>query len=494
MGACKSTNKHNPQDKSNYNKNTDVVASNKPHDAKENNDKIIQLERSPERVAKKSPPSKHKIRFVLDKDVLDEKVYIGDEILGNITSTLKPKLMADSDYDLLLINPVSNTKQDITKRTNEQIKNLFPLASDPENYINVVEVAYAGLIVASDIKKAYAESTSVVGSPKYENSPNPFEIISFNKMTNSLSYQLYQDESFSYLKSFNEFSAYCNGNNKIYISGSDKKNEDDSYNNLFVEIDLVNINKPDHIKQLPNLITGRGWHSMIYVPPRSIFIVGGVNTKSVELYDTEKKQISFDSNLNEIRSEVSLCCLNNGYLYAFSGFLINNNFLNTIEKCNLKAKNRTWEIVNLVTDQSCIYEPSFFSVTYGKGNSIILLGGNEDVNQKSSCKNYIFELKDGVETLSNYQVNSIEDTYLCSEKFFMPINDKVSILMPIFSSETVKILFFDNDSSSLSVVKFEVLETAEDDIRNSLNLNADNRFAEKNPLNRIHDEERKDII
>ena len=56
---------------------------------------------------------------------------------------------------------------------------------------------------------------------------------------------------------------------------------------------------------------------MIYVPNKYIFIVGGSNTKSVELYDMEEKKITKDSELNELRCECTLFLVNNMYLYAF---------------------------------------------------------------------------------------------------------------------------------------------------------------------------------
>ena len=42
---------------------------------------------------------------------------------------------------------------------------------------------------------------------------------------------------------------------------------------------------------------------MIYIPNKYIFIVGGSNTKSVELYNIETNQLVKDSELNENRSE-----------------------------------------------------------------------------------------------------------------------------------------------------------------------------------------------
>jgi hypothetical protein len=486
MGACKSKDKksHHAHEKSDVIK-ADVKATivNPVVNGVQENPTVVKAVPhkeiiSPEPAIQKVP--QYKIKFVVGGRVIHEGVFPGDQPLSAVSNELRVKLNG-SEYDYLLVNSANNSKQDITRRGNDTLKTILP------EEMNVIELSYAGLDISPNIRKAYADMTGIVATPKYDASS--FEVISFNKSTNGVAYQIYQDESFNYLKTLNEFSAYCNGNNKFYISGSDKKNEDETYNNLFIEIDLNNLNKPDHLRKLPNLLTGRGWHSMIFVPPRNVFIVGGINTKSVELFNVEKNQITHDSNLNENRSEASLCCVNNSYLYAFCGFLLNNNFIPTIERCNLKARTRQWEIVNIISDQTCNFEPSFFSVAYGKGNSIILLGGNE--NQRSSAKNYVFELKDGNDTIANYQVNPVDDFYLCSEKFFLPINEKASILMPVYTSEVVKVLIFDSEASNLSLIKFEVLETADEDVRNSLNFQYNDKSADNNPLQRFHEEKIK---
>ena len=108
-------------------------------------------------------------------------------------------------------------------------------------------------------------------------------------------------------------------------------------------IDLLNT-KDHEIEpiKLKNLIEPRTWHSMIYVPPKYIFIVGGTNSNTVELYDIDNDEISIDSELCEQRNECTLCLVNNIYLYAFSGFILHHTFINSIERCNLRKELREW--------------------------------------------------------------------------------------------------------------------------------------------------------
>ena len=50
------------------------------------------------------------------------------------------------------------------------------------------------------------------------------------------------------------------------------------------------------------------WHSMIFISKKYVFIVSGMNNKSVELFEIEKNEIKIDSYLNEALNECSLAC------------------------------------------------------------------------------------------------------------------------------------------------------------------------------------------
>ena len=61
---------------------------------------------------------------------------------------------------------------------------------------------------------------------------------------------------------------------------------------------------------------------MIFISKKYLFIVSGINNKSVESFDIEKNKIKIDSYLNEAHCECSLALNNNLYLYVFCGFLL----------------------------------------------------------------------------------------------------------------------------------------------------------------------------
>ena len=62
---------------------------------------------------------------------------------------------------------------------------------------------------------------------------------------------------------------------------------------------------------MSNLNKSRKWHSMIFIPKKYVFIVSGINNKSVELFDLEKNEIKIDSYLKEALREYSLTLVNN---------------------------------------------------------------------------------------------------------------------------------------------------------------------------------------
>lgn len=399
-------------------------------------------------------------------ELTDVKKIIKDSEERMRASLLNTDLDYPSDFDFILItsrtssefpNPIIE-KTDISTNLTNNLKTVLPTYITTQDQIEI-EIVPGGLEISTDVRQALMEGTNILGSPKYDS--DPFEVIVFEKKTNNLIYYLLQDPSYEYVKYFSNFSAHCNGFNKLFISGGAFKDEE--FIPTFIEMDLSKLSHPNHIKKLPNLIHPRSWHSMIFVPPKYVYIVGGSNTKAVEVYNTETNEIKYDSNLNESRSEPTLCVVNNTFLYAFCGFLLMHNFVNSIEKCNLKKKRRDWEIVNLKLIDNLVLEPSFFTVAYGKGNSIILIGGHEQ-KEKRIGKNYIFNQVQNEGLLDNYKLNEMEDYYVCSEKFFCPLDDKVSVLIPSYTSDTIKILYFNSDMGLLYQMKFEaIVESTRDD-------------------------------
>ena len=301
-----------------------------------------------------------------------------------------------------------------------------------------IQIRLLGLDITDNIKNKL-KNYNLIGSPIEES--DPFEVVIYDKENNnihSVNYKLSPDKK--ELEFYSNYSAYCNANDKLYISGGEKNsmgnslcNEENSNKKellrMFYCLDL----KKGIISKLTNLTIARSWHSMIYLPEKFIFFVGGINTESVEYYDLEKNLFFIESNLNEGRCETTLCCMNSEYLYAFYGYnLIMEKYSDTIEKLNLKKKKRNWEKVVFKDDGILIISRCFGISLITDSKAIILGGIDVDLEKKryyNHCNMaYIFDHEKNEITLYK---NEISFDYFLGEKFFYPVDDNKFFIFPI---------------------------------------------------------------
>ena len=312
-----------------------------------------------------------------------------------------------------------------------------------------IKLVRSGLHIPNEVRKYIAKRTYLIGGLTFDR-PNTFGLFIFNKMNNStLSFE-YSTNIYFQMKTVNQFSAYCNALNKLYISGGDLGNN--QITDSFICIDLAqvqqNIFDPT---QLCNLLRKRYWHSMIFIPEKYIFIIGGPNEMAVELYDMEKNICTIDSRLNIDRCEPSLILVNDKYLYSFFGFHLYESFINTIERCNINRKNRRWEMVNYKLSNTPNLVKSFFGVSY-VGNNIILVSDKE--NQNDMKPNYILSPgKDNIDTISDEGILNSRSSRLFGEKFFIPFTEEESINMAFKSGEP-KIFIVNNINGAINELCF----------------------------------------
>lgn len=486
MGACGS----NPKKPVTTANQANIVPPEKPSQQKdtrgvEPNAKPIELDKSKKLI---------RVRFIKEEEQnltnhVFENQYEETTIFSKIVDELRNKgniLDIESDYSFRLVIP--NIKSDIRKiaaadiydltkekKINSTLKDI--IANKVKDGIAIFEISYSGLDLPIDIRKAYIESNNLFASPKYDDY-EPFGISVYNKTTGVLNHYSIPDEVFEKaninIKFFNNFSAYCCGGDKLYINGGIY--EDNILIDQFLEIDLQKLSQnssgaKDYVKKLPNLLIARGMHSMLYVPNRYIYIVGGTNTNTVELYDIEKNVITYDSNLNVMRQETSLCVVNNHYLYAFCGYM--DSFEYPIEKLNLKKANREWEVVKLNSEAvGQNFDSHYFSLSYGKNNSnnsteIILISANENYSntkgEDKKKKNYVFkQIGVNEHILNEITIDETDQPYVCRERFFVPVDNDTSLLMPYYFYENMRILRFNAEAAKLDEVKFDAVQDQEE--------------------------------
>lgn len=344
---------------------------------------------------------------------------------------------------------------------------------DYHNKVHTVNVVYHGLDIPinyKDIVSQYSSKTNLIGCPIPNSNPFEFRIFCSDNMT--LTKASINIDEFPDLSYFGDFSAYCNGNNYLYLSGGEETKDptdntmENKYLNWVCKISLID----GKLTKLDGFNDARFWHSMIHVPNRYVFIVGGNNTKSVELLNTETGEITKDSELNDYHSEPTLCLVNSNYLYCFLGFKydIENNYSNTIERCNLRMGKRTWEVVTLSrgneTDLHCTIETRFFTIGYFNENNLLILGGdnikNKDIDSIIKPTSYLYDYRTDSVREYHFDEGALDEFNgdLFGEKFFIPMknstNNMVSCIIPKQTSDKLRVYLM-TDGNQLEIKEFE---------------------------------------
>ena len=324
-----------------------------------------------------------------------------------------------------------------------------------KDWINVdytlrIRLIREGLNIAHDIRKYISQRTYLISCLMFD-TPNTLGLFIFNKMNNSTLCFVYSTNVYSQLKTINQFSSYCNALDKLYISGGEI--EKNFATNAFLCLDLEEIQQNKfYPTQLCNLIKGRYWHSMIFIPEKYIFILGGPNETMVELYDIEKNISRADSKLNIDRCEPSLILVNNKFLYAFFGFHLYENFIDSIERCNIYKRTRTWEIVDYKLNNTPNLVRGFFGVSYISNNILLI---NDKETQNDLKPNYILYPGTGnIDTICEEGILNSKNPRLFPEKFFIPFSEKESINLAFKSGEP-KIFIVNNENGEINELCFD---------------------------------------
>ena len=379
------------------------------------------------------------------------KVIDGDITIHQMLSEMK--FRENCDFIIEFENNLKIGAEKINVKLENILIEIFN--SDIPEVIDM-KYSYKGLNIPENAIEAYRKDNKIIGSAIMD-STDIFGIITYEINTRSLNPYYYQRNEYPELIYFNSFTAYCNAKNCLYFSGGEKEQsyeveEKSAQYNEFISIDLTKLSSNNdklEINQLPNLNVPRTWHSMIFVPNKYIFIVGGSNTKTVELYDMEEKKLTKDSELNEERCEATLCLVNNIYLYAFYGFFLHKDYNNSIERCNLLKEERKWENIYAVEKSALRFKPSFFAISYFK-NDLLLIGGNDAGEEERY--DYLYKLEneeDKKDEILDYKFESKEKINIFKDKFFMPIDNNKAVNIPLSIGGEIKVFILDTQTGKV---------------------------------------------
>lgn len=388
------------------------------------------------------------------KLVIDNKEYDITTTFQTLMDEISSLINKQYDYKYTYIS--NNEEIEFSFYLSETLISKFPFALSSPLKINLT---YTGLAISNNVKQFYIDNINIISSPVFpvDLPSNNLSLILFDKTKGLFEVKniIINDEDINL--SVSNFSAYCNMDNKLFISGG-MQNEtgQNQLTNVFFYINLRTL----EIKRLPNLKENRAWHSMIFVPEKYIFIVSGLGSKLVELYDYENGVVEEDSTLNEMRCECSCCVVNNMYLYVFCGYLENFGFLHSIEKSNLRKNKRKWEVVNYKRENDVFFYPSFFPLVNDDSNQkILFLGVNEfdsEVNQEW-VKSYIFKYGLENEVIEENKKISIFSGNVFPFKFALPIDNNTNILISLPIAKNAKIYWVNNSGIIEKVLDVKIL-------------------------------------
>ena len=367
-----------------------------------------------------------------------QEVFNSNDNISSLFDILLFKKSKYSEYDLS-----TNEYLSLSSKLNEKIGKIF------ENMENIeVNMIYVGLDISHNIKLEYKHTNKVLGIPLF-NLGGDVGLLIFHIIEKKFTKEIIKNNK---LSKFNHLSSICNGKNFLYLSGGDttKESEKSIPTNYFTSIDLLNTNS---INDLPKLNVPRLRHSMIYIPKKYIYIVGG-GTSETELYDIEKKSIIIDNKMKEIRNECTLFIMNNSILYAFCGISVDGSFISTVERCNLRQKERNWSYVNYSTADNTLFGECFYVASFFSDSSVLLFAANE---KKNKFSNILFDLEDEENPYLRCYKSGGKIIDVIPEKIFHPIGQNISIMIPLIGT-TAKIYKID-ETLKLNIEYFpEVLK------------------------------------
>ena len=290
---------------------------------------------------------------------------------------------------------------------------------------------------------------------------NPFKILVFYPNEFNVSIKSYPDETVEKFK-LNKFSlnlsSYCNSHDNLYISGGSGEDYSslNSGNKHFWKINSIKFN----IEKLNELPVDKQSHSMLYIPKRYIYFIGG-NNKKTFFYDIFFSSFNSWANMNKSVKNPTLILLNNIFIYSFGNPDINNpenNF--TFERTNLKSTNPKWEL-KIVKNQILPIR-NFGGIRVS--DEIFFLGGRNIKGEKMFKFNIISE---------NLEICKQENTKLKPlDKNFYDLNEFNSVMIPDCGiNENIQIIIFNKKKKKYRKVLFE--KNFEEIINND-NLNRTN--------------------
>ena len=330
---------------------------------------------------------------------------------------------------------------EVTAEFPEEIKNILKAQREKDvtieeepliNYINGYEEENTSFSKISNL-----EIPEIIGKPF----SNPFSVFTYIKKEKTLKLLKFGNNNLlNELDDYNSSSAYCNGNNKLYISGGEKAKGEYAEKLWIIDLKTAEIESNEMIPKKN--------HSMIIIPGNYIFIVGG-QTKQCFYFDIENSKFHGWKKLNKQRIEPALIVVDD-YLYCFDNMNSNMGEKFTFEKTNLNSSEHIWELLE-PNMPSIRMNQKYFGVAR-KNNDIIFIGGNLDLEEKDNKterKSFKYNIENN--SIEESETNYIE--YNFKEKTFLKYNEKISYILPDFNRYHPEVMFYQKEKNAIKFLK-----------------------------------------
>ena len=311
--------------------------------------------------------------------------------------------------------------------------------------------------------------------PLVKPAEKPFRIMVFNPKTFDITVKKYSDKSIKNMKLedySDTYNAYCNTTKELYISGGKNGGKG---TRSFWKVNKQNFS----IQKLKDLKYPKEDHTMFFVPKKYIYFIGG-NTQETFFYNILKDNFEDWGPLNKKRSKPCVALANKSRLYVFDAQSDKKNF-EFIERCDL-AKGRNWEVLKVTLSEP--FPLTNFSAAVDFDNKIYLFGGKK----KNKERSYVFDPKEK-SIVPFEQENS---SMASSDKYFYPINDFNSALIPNIEGDKLNVLLFNRRKKRFKKLKFtpEVEKTIEIKELQNRGDNQENEERMRLLLKRVEQEEK----
>ena len=385
--------------------------------------------------------NKNEINFFIKEDIY-EKLNVDDKTIADyLVNKIK-----DTTLMLMEVEKISSSLRDDTIK----------------NYIRKfhIYIKYKSTYkhLSNNMEEYIINNTLFIGKPII----NELGYYIYKKNTSQLKVVRIEEDELK-INFFSRISAYCNANNYLYIyEGTNvasntftsrfiKKSSAFLNNNKFIRINLIN----EEIKIMSIKFPRRILHSMIFVPEKYIFIIGGKYKKEIKevlIYKTKEDNYSYEKYPHLLPYELlepSLIMINNKFLYAFE----NSKEKFNVVKCNI-AEISPFEDIKIKNDIQ-IGQKFFGVVPKINKNKIVFLGGQYlNMSKDSKLKNYEF----------NYNTNELKSTDINFENFdfiektFIPIEKNNYMQITEFRMDNAyipKIIIFGDTKQKAKLIEEE---------------------------------------